>query len=81
MNNSNKNSSDKLPEDSELRTFIKGSDRIRKLSSDLNISASSVVNLFVEIGCEAIERAMPLVKEHFEKKLKTKLKLINKKPE
>ncbi|HES59639.1 MAG TPA: hypothetical protein ENO18_04325 [Caldithrix sp.] len=38
-------------------------ERIKKLTSNYNLSSQKLVNFFTQIGCECMERSLPLIEE------------------
>lgn len=54
-------------------------ERIQKLASEFNLSSQKLVNFFVNIGCECMERSLPVLEDSIRRKFTNILNDIQKK--
>jgi hypothetical protein len=54
-------------------------ERVQKLGNDFKLSSQKLVNFFVNIGCECMERSLPVLEDSIKKKFTNILNDIQKK--
>lgn len=59
--------------DRVLRPRVNRIDDLNKLSNELKSTPTAIVNFFVDVGLEVLERTMPILKNEIEKEVKKKV--------